>query len=136
MPRFDECHHQVVHALQKEDWRILKSRRLSSPERDIFIDIRAEKQINGSSRQILLAEVKCFPETVIFSSEFYAALGQYLFYRVVLERVGDETPLYLIIPDHIYKTEFDATIQAAITKYAVRIIVVNLEKEEITQWIE
>jgi hypothetical protein len=136
MPRFDECHEQVVRALKKEDWQVNKSRRISSPERDIFIDIRAEKQRNGTRLQILLAEVKCFPETAVFSSEFYAAIGQYLFYQVVLEGIHDKTPLYLVMPYHIYQTEFDATIQRVITKYQVKMIIVNLETEEIVKWIE
>ncbi len=136
MPRLDDCHNQVVRALQKDDWQVKKSRRISSPERDIFIDIRAEKQVNGTSQQTLLAEVKCFPETGVFSSEFYAAIGQYLFYQVILDGIEDKTQLYLVIPDHIYQREFDGAVQRLITKYQVRLIIVNLEAEAIVKWIE
>jgi len=54
MPRLDDCHEQVVHALEKEGWRIKPSQEQRyTPNRTIFIDIVATRGINGSTQQIL-----------------------------------------------------------------------------------
>ena len=41
MPRLDDCHEQVVHALEKDGWNVDdKPRRLIHQERLVFIDIQ------------------------------------------------------------------------------------------------
>ena len=79
MPRLDDCHEQVVHALEKDGWNVDdKPRRLIHQERLVFIDIQAARGTNGSRQQILLAEVKCFPDRERTTQELYIAFGQYI----------------------------------------------------------
>ena len=137
MPKLDQCHPQVVHALQKEGWRVdEKPRRLSHGERLVFIDIRATRGVNGSRQQILLAEVKCFPDRDRTTLELYIAFGQYIIYRALLAQEEIRLPLYLAIPQEVYEDVFDATVQRAISDNQVKLVIVNLETETIIQWRE
>jgi hypothetical protein len=45
-------------------------------------------------------------------------------------------PLYLAVPEIIYNTIFDSTVRDAISDNNIKMIIVNLETETITQWIE
>jgi XisH protein len=62
MPKLDQCHDQIVRALEKEGWRVRPMQeQLYTPDRAAFIDIVASRGANGSSQEILLVEIKCFP---------------------------------------------------------------------------
>jgi hypothetical protein len=51
MPRLDDCHPQMVHALRKDLWDVDQNpKRLRSGRRVIFIDIRAVQRSNGTVR--------------------------------------------------------------------------------------
>jgi hypothetical protein len=66
----------------------------------------------------------------------YVSIGQYLVYAALLEELKDTTPLYLAIPEHAYAEYFDRVIQRVIQNHHIRLIIVNLDKEEIVRWIE
>jgi hypothetical protein len=83
-----------------------------------------------------LAEIKCFPDASSDTTELYKALGQYILYRAVLTELQDDTPLYLVIPEHIYNTVFESTARRATTDNHIKLLIVNLETEAISQWIE
>ncbi len=137
MPAFDTCHEQVVRALQKEGWRVDdRPPRLSHLGRVIIIDIRAVRRANGRSQQILLVEVKCFPDRNTTTRELYIALGQYLIYRAMLAERRADMPLYLAIPDDAYRDIFDSTVQRAISDNQIKMVIVNLAAETITEWKE
>ncbi len=86
---FDVCHEQIVHALEKEGWRVTKQQaKLNTTLRQIFVDIFAERGINGSRQQILLVEVKCFPDRESTTQELYISIGQYLIYRAVIAELS------------------------------------------------
>jgi XisH protein len=94
MPKLDQCHNQIVRALEKDGWRVdAKPRRLVHQERLVFIDIRARRQINASGQQILLAEIKCFPDRDRTTLEVYIAFGQYIIYRALLAQEEIRWPL-------------------------------------------
>jgi hypothetical protein len=77
MPTLDQCHQQVVNALEKEGWVVAqKQTKLYSESRQIFIDIRAERAVNGNRRQIILSEVKCFPDRSDTTRELYFKRSQ------------------------------------------------------------
>jgi hypothetical protein len=85
MSRQDFCHNQIIHALQNDGWDVDDRQfRLRLPSRLIFIDIHATKNSNGHRENVLLAEVKCFPERRADTTDLYQALGQYILYRSVL----------------------------------------------------
>jgi len=137
MPRLDDCHEQVVHALEHDGWNVdSKPRRLIHEERLVFIDIQAAKGVNGSRQQILLAEVKCFPDRERTTQELYIAFGQYIIYRALLAQEEINLPLYLAVPLDAYGDIFDSTLQRAISDNKIKLVIVNLETETIAQWRE
>jgi XisH protein len=137
MPRLDQCHEQVVRALEKEGWTVAKKQlKLYAEDRQIFIDIRANRGINGTRQQILLVEVKCFPDRDSTTQELYTALGQYIIYRAVLAELNTPSQLYLSIPESVFTDIFDPTAKRAVKDNQIKIVVVNLEREIVVQWIE
>ncbi len=137
MPRYDDCHPQVVRALEKDGWTVSsKAIRIRTPARTIHIDARATRRANGSQQQILLAEVKCFPDADSTTTDLYIAIGQYILYRAVLAMAQDTTPLYLVIPTWAYQHIFDDTARYALKDSKIRMMVVHLETETVQEWIE
>jgi glucose-6-phosphate 1-dehydrogenase len=137
MPAFDQCHEQVVHALEKEGWRIETQHvRLAAGRRRAFVDLRATRQVNGHRQQIMLVEVKCFSERNDASQELYTAIGQYLIYRAMLAEVDDATSLYLSVPDEIFATVFDSAARRVIQESQIKLVIVSLATERVVQWIE
>ena len=137
MPRLDDCHEQVVRALEKEGWHVNPSQEQRyTPDRTIFIDIVATRGINGSTEQILLAEIKCFADRNSTTRELYIAFGQYILYRAFLAELKDETPLYLAVPEHAYIGIFEQTALRAVRDNRVKMVIVNVVTETITRWIE
>ena len=137
MPAFDQCHEQVVRALQKEGWRVTGQQiRLTTGKRNAFIDMRVAHGFNGNGRTILLVEVKCFPPDSDRNSELYSAIGQYLIYRAMLVENDEAMPLYLSIPAHEYGKLTDRAFSRVITESKIKLIIVDLEAERIIEWIE
>lgn len=132
----DQCHQQVVKALEKDGWMVAKKpTKLYSEDRQVFIDILAERGANGSQEQIILSEVKCFPDRNDTTREIYIAFGQYLVYRALIAELKRQIPLYLAIPEDAYQTIFDPVIQRVVNDNQVKLLVVDLETEIITRWI-
>ncbi len=75
MPKFDTCHEQVARALQKDGWRIVAEQfYIVYRKRKGFVDARAVREINGSRQQIMLVEIKCFPDREDTSQDLYTAI--------------------------------------------------------------
>jgi len=137
MPAFDQCHEQVVHALQKDGWRVADQQvRLTTGRRNAFIDMRIAHGFNGNGRTILLVEVKCFPPDSDRNSELYGAIGQYLIYRAMLVENDDDTALYLSIPTIEFAKLTDRAFKRVIAESNIKLLIVDLEQERIIEWIE
>ena len=134
MPAVDKCHEQFVRALQKDGWITRSNPFFTTESRDIFVDVEAFKQENGTRRRILLAEIKCFAQQTPI--ELYVAIGQYLIYRTLLTQIENAAPLYLAVPETIYVTMFDEIARLTIKNYGIKMLIVNLDEESIVQWIE
>lgn len=136
MPAFDRCHEQVVHALQQDGWRVLRQHmKLAFSQRRVFVDLQVARGDNGNRQEILLIEVKCFGDADLYLQDIYTAIGQYVTYRVILMDMNVNIPLYLSIPEVVFAS-FEPAIQRAFRDHHIRIIVINLEAEKVTQWIE
>jgi len=69
-------------------------------------------------------------------TDFHAALGQFLNYRLALDSLDPERKLYLAVPGDTYDDFFILPfVQSAIRRHHVNIIVYNPEREELNQWI-
>ncbi len=134
---FDVCHDQIVRALQKAGWRIDgESVQLAIEERTGFIDIRARRDTNGSIQQVLYIEVKCFSDENRMTTEVYTALGQYMVYRTMLDRLNLTMPLYLAVPEDTFTKIFDSVIMEIVRRNQMKLMIVNIDQETIVQWIE
>jgi hypothetical protein len=136
MPSFDQCHDQVKRALQKDGWRIVEEQfPMVLGNRRAFIDLRGTRAINGSRLQMMLLEVKCFPDSQNTNHELYTAVGQYILYRAMLNELDVNVPLYLSIPESVFDAVYDAVVQRAVRESQIKLVVVNLDEERVIRWI-
>jgi hypothetical protein len=135
MPAIDACEPQVIRAFEKAGWVVIQrplTIRLSSKRR-VFADLVMEQQ----AQQIIVVEVKCFSSGEKVLDQLYHAIGQYMVYQAGLDRIGYDHPLYLILPFPVYtKLAPLEPIQTTLSRAKIRIIVVDLEREEITSWLD
>jgi hypothetical protein len=112
----DIFHENVKKALQKEQWVITADPLMTKYGNINFqIDLGAERVLAAERQgEKIAVEIKSFlnPSAV---TDFYAALGQFLSYRLALEANEPDRLLYLAVPLDIYETffQFEFT-QAAI----------------------
>jgi hypothetical protein len=133
----DIFHDIVKKALIKEDWVVTDDPlRLKVGVITFQVDLGAEKVIGAEKAgQKIAVEIKSFlnPSTI---TDFYNALGQFLSYRLALEKNESDRILYLAVPVDVYESffQFDFT-QSAIQAYQIFLIVYDPSQETITQWI-
>jgi hypothetical protein len=69
-------------------------------------------------------------------SEFHTAIGQFINYRIAREEEDADRLLYLEVPLDIYKRFFKYTfIQTVIRRNQIPLLVYDIEKQEVVQWI-
>jgi len=69
--------------------------------------------------------------------DFQVALGQYTLYRNFINLTEPQYEIYLAIKDSIYENFFKReSIQEIIQLNQLLLIVVEMEKEEILEWID
>src|SRR5688572_7976880 len=137
MPTLDVCHDQVLRAFQKDGWQVVQSpSRVYVEPRYVYIDARLSRGTNGRREQVMLLEIKCFPDEDSTTRDFYTAIGQYLLYRAMIRELGWEYPLYLSVPASIFELVFDTSAMRVVRESQIKIVVVDIETETITQWIE
>lgn len=134
----DLFHDAVKQALIKEDWVITADPLIIKIEGvKLEMDLAAEKVIAAerAGRKIVV-EIKSFlnPSAI---TDFHAALGQFLNYRLALQMREPEHVPYLAVPIDTFESFFQETfIQAAVKSYQVKLIVYDPTQEVITAWKE
>ncbi|NEP78222.1 MAG: fatty-acid oxidation protein subunit alpha [Okeania sp. SIO3B3] len=137
MPAKDIFHQLVRTALENEDWIITHDPyRIDLGFVDFYIDLGAEKLIAATKDDKKIAvEIKTFLAASTIS-EFHTAVGQFINYRIALEEQEAERRLYLAVPSDIYKRFFKYPfIQTVISRNEIPLIIYDVEKEAIAQWI-
>ena len=133
----DKFHEAVKIALVKDGWIITHDPlKVKYGEIKMQIDVGAEQLLAAAKGTEKIAiEIKSFL-SLSFINDFYNALGQFLSYKIALERQEPERVLYLAVPQETFNEFFtlDFT-KAAIKRYDLKIIVYEPAKEEIVQWI-
>lgn len=138
MPARDLFHNAVRHGLEKEGWKITDDPlSVSFGGVDLYVDLGAERLIAAERGQEKIAvEIKSFLGLSVIT-EFYAALGQFLSYRLALRGDDQDRTLYLAVPadtyDSFFKLEFT---RLAVEDYQLKLIVYEPGAEVIVQWIE
>ncbi|MBE9218625.1 XisH family protein [Dolichospermum flos-aquae] len=134
----DVFHEVVKIALQKDGWEITNDPlKISLGGVNLSIDLGAEKLIGAEREgQKIAVEVKSFLERSSAISEFHTALGQFINYRGALKRLQPERVLYLAVPLTTYKTFFQLDFpKEMILENSVKMVIYDVEKEVIFQWI-
>jgi hypothetical protein len=132
----DLFHNVVKNALLKEQWSITADPLKIKIEGVKFeIDLAAEKVLAAEKAGHKIAvEIKSFLNASVIT-DFHAALGQFLNYRLALQMTEPERVLYLAVPLDIFASFFqERFVQESVTLYQIRLLVYDPERERITEW--
>ena len=133
----DRFHYIVRNALEKEGWNITADPYdISIDGVDFEIDLAADRMLAAErDGQQIAVEIKSFISASNVS-EFHTALGQFLNYRDALDQIDPDRRLYLAVRRPVYETFFQRKfIVSSIQRYQLRLIIYDVEKEVLTQWL-
>ncbi|MDJ0617349.1 MAG: XisH family protein [Calothrix sp. MO_192.B10] len=132
----DKFHDIVKSALQKDGWIITDDPLyISFGGVQMYIDLGAEKLIAAEKNGYKIAvEIKSFLSTSAIA-DFHTAFGQFLNYRTALREKDPERHLYLAINIEVYNDFFMLSFtQIQIQEYQLKLIIYDVEIEEIVRW--
>jgi hypothetical protein len=138
MPASDHIHVAVRNALTKDGWTITDDPfTISYEEITVFADLAAEKTLAAEREgRRIVVEVKSFIGRSPIR-DFEQALGQYALYMGLLEATEPDRELFIAVSDETYADLFQQkAIQFLVSRFRVAIVVVNVETEQVTQWIK
>ena len=96
-------------------------------QKDLLLPRKPDKKI--------AVEIKSFVSASKIS-EFHTALGQFINYRIALRTEDPDRLLYLAVPLAIYNDFFNLQFtQTVVTENQIKLIIYNIETEEIVQWL-
>ena len=143
----DAIHDPVKQALIKDGWKITDDPYvIAYGERFLFVDLGAEdlpesKELVGNFIGAEQANLRIAVEikelrghSVIVELE--QAIGQYVLYGLLLNRIDPERKIYLAIPDKAYQELFTEAIgELVISDLPLRLVVIDMKKAEVKKWI-
>jgi hypothetical protein len=137
MPAKDLFHDCVKVALIRDGWRISHDPySLKIGKKDLFVDLGAEKLITAEKGSIKIAvEIKSFvsPSEI---QDLENALGQYILYQNVLQKIEPDRVLYLAIREAVFHKLFEQEVgQILLENKILKLLTFNPETEVITKWI-
>ena len=143
MPSRDTYHQRVKNALIKDGWEITDDPYvISYGERFLFIDLGATNIDNSSGvigairgKEKIAIEIKNFrSKSPIVDLE--GAIGQYVLYQLLLQQIEPERVIYLAITQEMKNEIFSEPLgELVIEKLPLRLIIIDVEKDEVKQWI-
>ena len=137
MPIKDEIHNIVKAALIKDGWIITHDPFfIRFGQFRTYADMAAERPLAAQREGKKIAvEVKSFIDrSPIYDLE--QALGQYGLYKALLTEIEPDRQVYLALSEPIYISLFDTPAGAVIIReLTVALCVVDLERQEVIQWI-
>lgn len=133
----DIFHNNVKHALIKDGWEITHDPlHLKWGFKDMYVDLGAQQLLAAekAGRKIGV-EIKSFTGHSEMK-DLEQAIGQYIIYEDVLEKIEPERELYLAIPEEIFEDLFEEPIgQLLRENHQVQLIVFDPTQEVILRWI-
>ncbi|WP_427161855.1 XisH family protein [Aliinostoc sp. HNIBRCY26] len=134
----DIYHTAVKNAFIKDGWTITADPYpLEYEDIELYPDLAIEKLISETRTQRkIIIEIKSFISPSLIQ-DFEKALGQYIVYRNLIQLAKDEyQEIYLAIKDGIYETFFQRkSIKAIVKLNQLSLVIINMEREEIVEWI-
>lgn len=147
MPQRDSIHQSVKSALVADGWEITDDPYvIAFGERFLFVDLAAKDRNVGQSPEVgfigamrggvrIAVEVKELRGQSVLV-ELEQAIGQYVLYRLLLNRVDPGRSIYLAVPSSAYRELFAEPIgELVISDLPLNLLVVDIEKERISRWI-
>ncbi|WP_017653261.1 XisH family protein [Fortiea contorta] len=147
MPARDAIHEIVKQAIIKDGWNITADPYvISYGERFLFVDLGATKasKINNIHGRFIGAEkdnsriaieIKDFNNKSVIG-DLEKAIGQYVLYRLLLNKVDPEREIYLATTVSIYDEIFSEPIgELVINDLPLKLIIVDINRAEVKQWI-
>ncbi|MEQ8970078.1 MAG: XisH family protein [Coleofasciculus sp. C1-SOL-03] len=137
MPAKDVYHNAVKTALVKDGWTITADPyTIKFEELQLFADLGAGRTVIAQrNQQEIIVEIKSFIGRSLIH-DLQNALGQYIIYRTLLSVTNPTYKVYLAINQEIYENFFSqVAIQFIIQHNQVALLVVNIDAEEVIQWI-
>jgi hypothetical protein len=133
----DLFHEAVKVALQKENWLITNDRlKVEAGGAKFEIDLGAERLLAAErAGEKIAVEIKTFIGDFPIT-DYHAALGQFLNYRLALELNEPDRILYMAVPVAIHEALFQREfLQISVERHQVNRIVYDPVNEVIVQWI-
>jgi hypothetical protein len=137
MPVRDIYHNAVKSALIKDGWIITADPyRINYKEIDLYADLAAEQPMAAERQgQKIIVEIKSFVGRSLMT-DFHQAVGQYMVYRMLLEKTAPEYRLYLAIDDITHISFFKrAGMEFLVQASQIDLLVVDVDRQEIVEWI-
>ena len=136
MPAKDVYHEAVKNALIKDGWTITADPYyIIYKKLRLVADLGAERTLSAQKGdEKIVIEVKSFVSPS-FIYDLERAVGQYIIYRNFLKKTAPDRQIYLALSQLVYKANFDETIQIIVDENQLKLIIIDTEKEVITQWI-
>lgn len=133
----DRFHAVVRIALEKEQWNVTDDPlRLDIGGTKFEIDLGAEQLLAAErGKEKIAVEIKTFLSDSPLT-DYHAALGQFLNYRLALEIADSTRILYLAVPVGVYESFFKREFaQVSLERYQIKLIIYDIIQEVIIQWI-
>jgi len=135
----DAIHDSIKNALLKDGWAITAEfLQIEYEELEIFADLVAERKpiVAEKNDKKIIVEVKTFAGRS-FIRELQQALGQYDLYLEIITLAGLDYELYLAISSLVYEAFFlRKGTHEVVQRRQLKLLVVDVEREEVIQWIE
>jgi hypothetical protein len=137
MPRRDEIHEAVRHALIKDGWTILADPYVITYGRSqLCTDLCAERAREAGARRVVVVEIKGFRGASALH-DFHAALGQYVAYRDLLAEIEQPYQVYLAMSKEAHSAVFSLdAVQAIARRESLLLLIVDARQQEVVEWIE
>lgn len=136
MSRRDKIHDAVRNALVKDGWTITADPfDLEYEDAVLHADLAADR-ILAAERvgEKIVVEIKSFLSPSLLH-ELQAAVGQYQMYQMCIESFAPDRQLYLAVSEPVWEKLFKMRIaQKFLDRFPLRLLVVNLQTEEIVLW--
>lgn len=133
----DAIHDQVKQALINNGWTIITEHyTIKYGDDQVFVDLAAERPIAAEKAgKKIMVEVKSFSGRSTIQ-DLKVAVGQYMIYLPLLADTAPDFKLYVAISEFTYLNDFQRDIvKMVVERNAIPLVVVDIEKEEIVQWI-
>jgi hypothetical protein len=138
MPRKDYYHEAVKTALITDGWHITHDPYLLEyGDRNLYVDLGASDTTLAAERanKKIAVEVKSF-RGLSDITEWERALGQFIFYRFLMQRAEPDRVLYLAIPHEVYERLFaDTRGPEFLEEYSIHLLLFDLDKQEVVKWM-